>query len=122
MSKLEIELPKFDDIFSSEEERIDEKLEKVMIIPLEDIQEFKDHPFQVRMDEDMLKLKDSITENGVLIPVLVRPNPSGKGYEMVSGHRRLKASDLNGIKEIPAIVRDLTDDQATIIMVDSVRP
>lgn len=119
MSKLEIELPKFDDIFSSEEERIDEKLEKVMIIPLEDIQEFKDHPFQVRMDEDMLKLKDSITENGVLIPVLVRPNPSGKGYEMVSGHRRLKASDLNGIKEIPAIVRDLTDDQATIIMVDS---
>ena len=119
MGKIGIELPKFDDIFSTEEDRIDDKLEKVLIVSIEDIQEYKDHPFKVRMDEDMLKLKDSITENGVLIPVLLRPHPSGKGYEMVSGHRRMKASELNGIKEIPAIVRNLTDDQATIIMVDS---
>lgn len=115
----DIKIPTFDDLFKNEEQRQEDKLEKVLIVSIEKIQEYKDHPFKVRMDEDMLKLQDSIIDNGVLIPVLVRPHPSGKGYEMVSGHRRMKASELNGIKEIPAIVRNLTDDQATIIMVDS---
>ncbi|WP_455683772.1 ParB/RepB/Spo0J family partition protein [Thomasclavelia sp.] len=90
-----------------------------MNIPINEIHEFKNHPFKVRMDEDMLKLVESIPENGIIMPTLVRPSPSGKGYEMVSGHRRMKAAELNQLETIPAIIRDLTDDQATIIMVDS---
>ncbi|MEE0778541.1 MAG: ParB/RepB/Spo0J family partition protein, partial [Massilimicrobiota sp.] len=77
------------------------------------------HPFKVREDEQMLKLIESVTENGILLPTLVRPSKDGNGYEMVSGHRRMKAAELNGLDKVPAIVRDLTDDQATIIMVDS---
>lgn len=115
----DIEIPTYDDLFTSEEQRQESKLEKIMNIPISEIHEFENHPFKIRMDEDMIKLVDSINENGVLHPALVRPSPSGKGYEMVSGHRRMKATELNGLNEIPAIVRDLSDEQATILMVDS---
>ncbi|WP_028044430.1 ParB/RepB/Spo0J family partition protein [Candidatus Stoquefichus massiliensis] len=115
----DIEIPTYDDLFTSEEQRQESKLEKIMNIPISEIHEFENHPFKIRMDEDMLKLVDSINENGVLHPALVRPSPSGQGYEMVSGHRRMKATELNGLNEIPAIVRDLSDEQATILMVDS---
>ncbi len=115
----DIKIPTYDDLFTTEEMRQEEKLEKIRDIPLSDIIEFKNHPFKVRMDEDMIDLAKSVNENGVLMPVLVRPNPYGSGYEMISGHRRLKASELNNLETIPCIIRDLTDDEATIIMVDS---
>lgn len=119
MDKFDFGLPKFEDtLFSTEEQRQEAKLEKVMKIPISEIHDFKQHPFHVRMDEDMVKLIDSVKENGVLMPVLVRPSKEG-GYEMVSGHRRKFALEKNGIIEIDAIVRELDDNQATIIMVDS---
>lgn len=108
-----------DELFTNEEQRQEAKLEKIMELPISDIQEFKNHPFKVRQDEQMLKLIDSVTENGILVPTLVRPSQDRNGYEMVSGHRRMKAAELNGLDKVPAIVRDLSDDQATIIMVDS---
>ena len=111
-----------DDLFTTEEQRQDAQLEKVMKIPISEIHEFNNHPFGVRLDEDMTKLIESIHDNGVLVPVLVRPDKDGKGYEMVSGHRRMFALEKTGANEIDAIVRELDDDQATIIMVDSVRP
>ena len=118
------ELPKIadnplDNLFSTEEERYDLQLEKVVKIPISDIKDFENHPFHVRMDEDMRNLIDSVEENGILVPALVRPHKSGHGYEMISGHRRKFALVQNGIDTIDAIVRDLDDDQATIIMVDS---
>ncbi len=115
----DIKIPTYDDLFTTEQQRQELKLEKVMNIPINEIHEFKNHPFKVRMDEDMVKLVESIPENGIILPTLVRPSPNGKGYEMVSGHRRMKAAELNQLETIPAIIRDLTDDQATIIMVDS---
>ena len=119
MDKFDFGLPKFEDtLFSTEEQRQEARLEKVMKIPISEIHDFKQHPFHVRMDEDMVKLIDSVKENGVLMPALVRPDKNG-GYEMVSGHRRKFALEQNGITEIDAIVRELDDDQATIIMVDS---
>lgn len=108
-----------DDLFTTEEQRQDAKLEKVIKIPIDDIADFKKHPFNVRLDEEMESLIKSVQENGILVPVLVRPNKKGNGYEMVSGHRRKFAMIKNGATEIDAIVRDLDDDQATIIMVDS---
>jgi ParB family chromosome partitioning protein len=108
-----------DDLFTTEEQRQEAKLEKVIKIPIEDIADFKKHPFNVRLDEEMESLIKSVQENGILVPVLVRPNKKGNGYEMVSGHRRKFAMIKNGATEIDAIVRDLDDDQATIIMVDS---
>ena len=108
-----------DDLFTTEEQRQEAKLEKVVKIPIEDIADFKKHPFNVRLDEEMESLIKSVQENGILVPVLVRPNKKGNGYEMVSGHRRKFAMIKNGANEIDAIVRDLDDDQATIIMVDS---
>lgn len=108
-----------DDLFTTEEQRQDAKLEKVIKIPIDDIVDFKKHPFNVRLDEEMESLIKSVQENGILVPVLVRPNQKGNGYEMVSGHRRKFAMIQNGATEIDAIVRDLDDDQATIIMVDS---
>lgn len=119
MNNFDFRLPKFEDtLFSTEEQRQEARLEKVMKIPISEIHDFKQHPFHVRMDEDMVKLIDSVKENGVLMPALVRPDKNG-GYEMVSGHRRKFALEQNGITEIDAIVRELDDDQATIIMVDS---
>lgn len=108
-----------DDLFTTEEQRQDAKLEKVVKIPIDDITDFKKHPFNVRLDEEMESLIKSVKDNGILVPVLVRPSKKGKGYEMVSGHRRKFAMIKNGATEIDAIVRDLDDDQATIIMVDS---
>lgn len=115
----DIKIPTYDDLFTTEEMRQEEKLEKIRDVPLSDITEFKDHPFKVRMDEDMINLAKSINENGVLMPALVRPNPNGDGYEMISGHRRMKASELNHLETLPCIIRDLSDDEATIIMVDA---
>lgn len=113
-----LNLPSLDDLFTTEEEREDAKLEKVVLLPPEEISEFPNHPFQVRMDDAMKEMVQSVRENGVLVPALVRPKEGG-GYEMVSGHRRKRAAELAGLREIPCIVRDLTDDQAIVIMVDS---
>ena len=111
-------LPKLDDLFTTEEERTNDKLEKVIDIKLSDIDDFPDHPFKVIENEDMYNMRDSIKENGVLVPALVRKKPDGR-YEMVSGHRRKYASQLANNETLPCIVRDLTDDEAVIIMVDS---
>lgn len=116
--KFDFGLPDYDSMFSTEEERQEAKHEKVVSIPIEKIIDFKDHPFHVQMDEEMMKLIDSIKENGLLMPALVRPKEDGT-YEMVSGHRRKFALSQLGQKEINVIVRDLDDDQATILMVDS---
>ena len=118
MAKLDLGLPSYDSLFSTEEERQEANLEKIVSIPIDKISDFKDHPFHVTMDEDMLKLIDSIKENGILIPALVRPKADGT-YEMISGHRRKYAMSHIGLKEMTAIVRELDDDQATILMVDS---
>ena len=115
----DIRVPTYDDLFTNEEQRQEAKLEKIMEVPVEDIQEFKNHPFRVRNDEQMSELVKSVSENGILVPVLVRPHPNGHGYEMISGHRRMNAAMVNGQEKIQAIVRELTDGQATIIMVDS---
>lgn len=115
----DIKIPTYDDLFKSEEQRQEEKLEKVMKVPISEIHDFKNHPFRVRMDEDMEKLIESVQDNGVLIPIMVRPDKEGSGYEMIAGHRRKYAMEVTGMTEIDAIVRDLDDDQATIIMVDS---
>ena len=115
----DIRVPTYDDLFTNEEQRQEAKLEKIMEVPVEDIQEFKNHPFRIRNDEQMSELVKSVSENGILVPVLVRPHPNGHGYEMISGHRRMNAAMVNGQEKIQAIVRELTDDQATIIMVDS---
>ena len=115
----DIRVPTYDDLFTNEEQRQEAKLEKIMEVPVEDIQEFKNHPYRVRNDEQMSELVKSVSENGILVPVLVRPHPNGHGYEMISGHRRMNAAMVNGQEKIQVIVRELTDDQATIIMVDS---
>jgi len=116
--ELKLNLPSVDDLFSTQEERDDAQREKVMQIPLSEISGFPNHPFKVRMDEAMQEMAQSVKEYGVLVPALVRPKEGG-GYEMVAGHRRKAASELAGVKSIPCIVRSLTDDEATIIMVDS---
>ena len=111
-------LPSADDLFSTQEERDEAKRESVRDIRIGEISDFPNHPFQVRMDEKMLEMAESVRQYGVLVPALVRPKQEG-GYEMVSGHRRKMASELAEKAEIPCIVRELTDDEATIIMVDS---
>ena len=111
-------LPKLDDLFTTEEERNIASLEKVVDIKITDIDDFPNHPFKVIDNEDMEKMRDSIKENKVLVPALVRPKPNGR-YEMISGHRRKRASELANKDTLPCIVRELTDDEATIIMVDS---
>ncbi len=116
--ELKLNLPSVDDLFSTQEERDDAQREKVMQIPLSEISGFPNHPFKVRMDEAMQEMAQSVKEYGVLVPALVRPKEGG-GYEMVAGHRRKAASELAGVETIPCIVRSLTDDEATIIMVDS---
>ena len=122
MSKKEIkmELPKvmLGDLFTTQEERDDAKLEKVKNINIDEIDDFPNHPFKVIVNDDMKSMVDSIKENGVLVPTLVRPKDNGR-YEMISGHRRKFASQYANLDTIPCIVRDLTDDEATIIMVDS---
>lgn len=118
MPKLDLGLPSYDSLFSTEEERQEANSEKVMTIPIDKITDFKEHPFHVTMDEDMAKLIDSIKENNMLMPALVRPKKDGT-YEMISGHRRKFALSQLGRKEMNVIIRDLDDDQATILMVDS---
>ncbi|MCM3494578.1 MULTISPECIES: ParB/RepB/Spo0J family partition protein [Paenibacillus] len=113
-----IKLTTVADLFSTEESRADQQREKVMEIPLSEISDFPGHPFKVKADEAMLEMADSVKQYGVLVPGLVRPKADG-GYEMVAGHRRKKASELAGRETMPCIVRELDDDQATIIMVDS---
>lgn len=117
-SGLNFNLPSVDDLFSTEEERAEARLEKVVNLSPAEISDFPNHPFKVRMDAAMREMTESVKQYGVLVPALVRPKPEG-GYEMVAGHRRKKAADLAGLREIPCIVRQLTDDEATIIMVDS---
>ena len=113
-----ISLTSYDDIFATDESRAEDKLEKVQLIPVEELFPFKDHPFKVRDDEDMQKTVESIKEYGVLTPAIARPREGG-GYEIISGHRRHHAAQLAGLKEIPVIVRDMDDDAATILMVDA---
>ncbi len=113
-----INLRNLDDIFSTAEEREEAKLEKVCQIPLKDLYPFKDHPFQVRDDEEMQKVVDSVKEYGVVTPAIARRRPEG-GYELISGHRRHHAAELAGLETMPVIVRNLDDDAATILMVDA---
>ena len=117
-SAKKIELASVDDLFSTEEGRQDAKLEKIQEIPLSALHPFKNHPFKVKDDEAMMETADSIKQYGVLVPAIARPDPEG-GYELVAGHRRHRASELAEKETMPVIVRDLDDDAATIIMVDS---
>ena len=107
-----------DDLFSTDESRAEAQLEKVVMLNPADISDFPNHPFKVKQDEAMAEMVDSVKQYGVLVPALVRPKADG-GYEMVAGHRRKFAAALAELTEIPCIVRNLTDDEATIIMVDS---
>lgn len=113
-------LPKvtIDDFFTTQEERDKKDLEYVSMIPVKEIANFPNHPYQVREDEEMLNMAESIKKFGIIHPVIVRKKENG-GYEMISGHRRKRACEIAGFKEIKAIVRELTDDEATILMVDS---
>ena len=113
-----IELASVDDLFSTEEERQDARLEKIQEIPLSELHPFRDHPFKVKDDDAMMETTESVSKYGVLVPAIARPRPEG-GYELVAGHRRHRASQLAGKETMPVIVRDLDDDAATIIMVDS---
>ena len=107
-----------DDLFSTDESRAEAQLEKIVMLNPANISDFPNHPFKVKQDEAMAEMVDSVKQYGVLVPALVRPKADG-GYEMVAGHRRKCAATLAGITEMPCIVRNLTDDEATIIMVDS---
>ena len=111
-------LTSVDELFTTQEIREDAKLERVVNLSPAEISDFPNHPFKVRMDEEMLQMAESVKQHGVLVPVLVRPKENG-GYEMVSGHRRKCAAELAEMSEIPCIVRNLTDDEAVIVMVDS---
>ena len=108
----------YNDLFSTQAERDNAQRSYVIDLPTAEISDFPDHPFKVRMDEEMEQMVESVRERGVLSPVLVRPMPDGS-YQMVSGHRRKLASELAGLPSLPCIVRELTDDEAIIIMVDS---
>ena len=116
--EIKLPLPAAADLFSTQEERDEAEREVIKNIPLVEISDFPNHPYKVKQDESMLELVASIQEKGVLNPALLRPKPEG-GYEMVAGHRRKLASELAGKTDMPCIVRNLTDDEATIIMVDS---
>ena len=113
-----IELKSVDDLFATEESRADAQREKVQEIPLGELHPFKNHPFKVKDDAAMQDTVESVREYGVLVPAIARPDPDG-GYELIAGHRRHHASELAGKETMPVIVRDLDDDAATIIMVDS---
>ena len=116
--KSDFTLPKFDDIFSTQEMRDDEKLAKIRDVPLELIDDFPDHPYKVRDDEDMMQLAESIKERGVITPATVRQKEDGR-YELISGHRRKRASELAGFETLRCEVVELDRDDATILMVES---
>ena len=113
-----VSLNTYADIFSTEQSRAEDRLEKVREIPLAELHPFKNHPFKVLDDESMQRTVESIARFGVLSPAIARPSPDG-GYELVAGHRRHHACELVGMETMPVIVRDLDDDAATILMVDS---
>ena len=115
--RIDLGLTGYDELFMSTEERIDAKKPKVDELPLDELKPFKDHPFKIMEDEEMERLKESIRESGVLIPALARPTENG--YELISGHRRLAACRALGLSTMPVIVRNLTDEEAVITMVDS---
>lgn len=111
-------LTSVDSMFTTQEERDNAQRSYVIDLPAAEISDFPDHPFKVRMDESMMELADSVKQHGILVPSLVRPMPDGS-YQMVSGHRRKRAAELAELPTVPCIVRELTDDEAIIIMVDS---
>ncbi len=113
-----IVLKSVDDIFQTEENRVDAQRERVQEIPLDQLKPFKNHPFKVRDDQRMLDTVDSIREYGVLVPAIARPDPEG-GYELISGHRRKRGCEMAGLQTMPVIIRDLDDDAAVLVMVDS---
>ena len=113
-----IVLKSVDDIFQTEENRADAQRERVQEIPLDQLKPFKNHPFKVRDDQRMLDTADSIREYGVLVPAIARPDPEG-GYELISGHRRKRGCEMEGLQTMPVIIRDLDDDAAVLVMVDS---
>lgn len=116
--EINMNLPSADDLFTTQEEREQKKQEYVKEISIYEITDFPDHPFKVKMDDKMLETIESVRDHGVLVPALVREKPTG-GYEMISGHRRKMACELAGRDKIPCIVRNLTDDEAIVVMVDS---
>ena len=113
-----VTLSSYDEIFTTEEGRTESQQEHVQMIPLSELHPFEGHPFRVVDDEEMQKTVESVKEYGVLTPVIARPDPDG-GYEIISGHRRLRASELAGLDKLPVIVREMDDDEAIIYMVDS---
>ena len=113
-----IVLKSIDDIFQTEENRADAQRERVQEIPLDQLKPFRNHPFKVRDDQRMLDTVDSIREYGVLVPAIARPDPEG-GYELISGHRRKRGCEMAGLQTMPVIIRDLDDDAAVLVMVDS---
>ena len=113
-----IVLKSVDDIFQTEENRADAQRERVQEIPLDQLKPFKNHPFKVRDDQRMLDTVDSIREYGVLVPAIARPDPEG-GYELISGHRRKRGCEMAGLQIMPVIIRNLDDDAAVLVMVDS---
>lgn len=113
-----IVLKSVDDIFQTEENRADAQRERVQEIPLDQLKPFKNHPFKVRDDQRMLDTADSIREYGVLVPAIARPDPEG-GYELISGHRRKRGCEMAGLQTMPVIIRNLDDDAAVLVMVDS---
>lgn len=117
-SSVASKLTSVDDLFTTQAERDEQRLERVIEIPLEEISDFQNHPFKVRQDEAMMEMVESVRQYGVLVPALVRPKTDG-GYEMVAGHRRKMACTLAERAVMPCVVRDLSDDEAVIIMVDS---
>ena len=113
-----ISLTSYDDLFETDESRAESQLERVQNIPVRELVPFKNHPFKVLDDEAMLRTTESIAEYGVLTPLIARPLDHG-GYEIISGHRRAHAAELAGLAEVPVLVRDMDDDAATVLMVDS---
>ena len=118
MRKSDFTLPKLDDLFTTQEMRDDAKLERVQNIPLSELHPFKDHPFKIMKGEEMDRMIESIRKVGAITPGLARPLPDG-GYELISGHRRLAACQVLGIETMPVIVREMSDDEAVIAMVDA---
>ena len=116
--EINMNLPSADDLFTTQEERDQKNQEYVKNISIYEITDFPNHSFKVKMDDKMLETIESVRDHGVLVPALVRENPVG-GYEMISGHRRKMASELAGKETMPCIVRNLSDDEAVVVMVDS---
>ena len=118
VQKIDLGLTGYDELFANDEERKENKLPRIFEIPISEIDEFPDHPYQVRMDEDMTQLVESVKERGIITPVTLRKKEDGR-YELVSGHRRMKACELAGLETVKADVQDLTRDEAIILMVES---